>query len=438
MRSALLDGVLAVVLPDGTTASVTVLKARAGGARSELAYFVLDVLYLDGKSLAPLPLEERKRRCRELLNRQAPGSPLRYSEHFERDGSAVLRHACALGARGIVSKRRDAPHRPGRNDDWLETCCAATSARSAVPKTPLVLGVSITTPERPVYPELGFTKLDLAKLYARLAPWMLPHVANRPLTLVRCEKGVRRADALRSECRFLRHEPGWHRWVKDPIGRVQIQEQRKIGEYLVIDSAEGLVALVQGDILEIHVWSSRVDQLERPDRMVFDLDPGADVVWTGVQHAARLLRDELAGMGLDCWPKLTGGKGLHVVVPFAAVHGWDAVYALSRRIADAVVRKDPATLTLGFGKQGRTGRILLDYKRNHRAAVAVAAYSARARPTGAVGVPISWRELQASSGPDRWTVQNVLSRLTRLRRDPWEGFWTARQELPLAAARGAR
>jgi bifunctional non-homologous end joining protein LigD len=289
-----------------------------------------------------------------------------------------------------------------------------------------VRGIAITTPERPVYPALGFTKLDLALLYAEIADRMLPYIANRPLTLVRCEKGVRQPDALRSECKFLRHEPGWHRWAKEPIRRVAIREQKKTGEYLVVDSAEGILALLQGDILEIHVWNTTIDRLESPDRIVFDLDPGPDVKWPRVIDAAHLLRAELEALGLRSWPKLTGGKGLHVVVPIATEHGWDAVYALARDLAAAAARRDPRAYTLDFAKQGRADKILIDYKRNNRAAVAVAAYSARAFPSGAIGVPVTWKELQPSLTSDRWTVQNVRR---RLRRDPWKDFWQARQPI---------
>lgn len=298
---------------------------------------------------------------------------------------------------------------------------------------PSVRGITITTPERPVYPALGFTKLHLAALYADLAEWMLPYVANRPLTLVRCEKGVRSADALRSECKFLRHEPGWHRWARQPIRRIQIQEQKKVGEYLVVDSPEGIVSLVQGDILELHVWNATTDQLERPDRIVFDLDPGADVAWADVLGAARILGDQLGAIGLESWPKLTGGKGIHVVVPFQPEHGWSAVYAFARAVAEAVVRRDPAKYTTEFAKQHRSDKILVDYKRNHRAAVAVAAYSPRARPSGAVGVPLAWSELRSSLRPDRWTVTNVRERLRRLKRDPWVGLWQSRQRLGVAS-----
>jgi bifunctional non-homologous end joining protein LigD len=289
--------------------------------------------------------------------------------------------------------------------------------------------IAITSPDRMIYPALNFTKQDLAAFYDTLAPWMLPHVANRPLTLVRCSSGILSPDALREQCQFLPHEAAWYEWARAPIRRVHIQEQHKIGEYLVVDSPEGLVALVQGDIVEIHAWNSTVDHLEQPDRIVLDLDPGEAVQWAEVVAAARQLRDLLSSLDLRCWPKLTGGKGLHVVVPFQPEHGWDATYLLAHRIAQAALERHPNTFTLDFSKQKRARRILIDYKRNHRGAVAVAAYSTRARPNGSVGIPVSWRELGSVRGSDHWTVDNLRQRLHRLKNDPWRDFWTCRQRL---------
>lgn len=442
---ALLDGEV-VAAPDDDRNDGQRPDDAAEGARRGLTYFVFDLLYADGADLRSLPLAERKARCERLLGGARASSVIRFSAHFAVDGPTVFARACELGAYGIVSKRSDAAYRAGLNDDWRKTQCTAVRtpnapsapAGSAAMRhdAPVVAGVAISTPERSVYPELGITKLELAEYYAAVAERMLPYVANRPLTLVRCDKGVRSAEALRADCKFLRHEPGWHRWAKAPIRRVQIQEQKKLGEYLVVDSAAGLVALVQGDILEIHVWNATVTALEKPDRLVFDLDPGAAVGWREVVAAARLLRDELAAYELDSWVKLTGGKGLHVVVPFRAEHAWSEVFAFSRRVAEALVRKDAAAFTVEYGKAGRERKILVDYKRNHRAAVAVAAYSARARVNAPVSAPVSWAELQSSSESDAVTLRNVRERLERRRSDPWKDLWRSRQRLSKTAARG--
>jgi bifunctional non-homologous end joining protein LigD len=209
---------------------------------------------------------------------------------------------------------------------------------------------------------------------------------------------------------------------------VQIKEQKKVGEYLVVDSVQALVGIAQGDIVEIHCWNATADRLEHPDRLVFDLDPGSDVKWRRVVEAALQLRERLENVGLESWVKLTGGKGIHVVVPCTPAVTWDEAYAFSRAVAESLVRDDPASFTTRFSKSGRTNKILLDYKRNHRAAVAVAAYSTRARPNGPVSMPLKWEELVPDLASDAFTVENFRGRMTAIRQ-PWEGFFDCRQSL---------
>jgi bifunctional non-homologous end joining protein LigD len=315
--------------------------------------------------------------------------------------------------------------RRSRNSEQGVSRSRATSVRRGAQQ---VAGALITTPERPVYPALGFTKLDLARYYERVARLMLPYVADRPLTLVRCELGATRADALRSECKFLRHEPGYHRWVDPRVRRVQIREQKKLGEYLVVDDESALVSLVQGAILEIHCWNARASQVERPDRWVLDLDPDPDLPWSRVVEAALLVRAGLERLELASWVKLTGGKGLHVIVPFVPEHDWDDAYRACARTAEALARVYPQLFTTNFARAARRGRVLLDYKRNHRAAVAVAAYSSRASPRGTVSLPVRWRELGAH-GSDGFDVRRTLARIARARGDPLRDLYGSKQRL---------
>lgn len=294
----------------------------------------------------------------------------------------------------------------------------------------------ITTPARPAYPALGLTKLDVARYYADVAAWMLPYVADRPLTLVRCELGARSENALRSDCKFLRHTAAWHRWAHPSIRRVQIPEQKKVGEYLVVDSEEGLVSLIQGDVLEVHCWNSTTRDLERPDRFVFDLDPDPGLPFERVLEAAVALRALLARIGLQSWPKLTGGKGLHVVVPFEPSLDWANAYAFARVLAAALVKEHRHSLTLQFEKVQRSGKILVDYKRNHRAATAVAAYSTRAHPHASLSVPVTWDELHPGLTASEYTLVNVRERLHTLPGDPWRDFWACRQSLTAGLQHG--
>ena len=175
-------------------------------------------------------------------------------------------------------------------------------------------GVRITHPDRVVYPEQGITKRELAAFYVSIADWILPHLVDRPTTLVRCPEG------LAGECFYQKHTG---QWAPPSLRRVKIQEKRKVGEYLVVDDLPGLVGLVQIGILEIHTWNSRVEHLEQPDRLVFDLDPAEDVPWPAVIAAARVVRARLEAHGLESFVKTTGGKGLHLVVPITRGPSWD-------------------------------------------------------------------------------------------------------------------
>jgi bifunctional non-homologous end joining protein LigD len=216
---------------------------------------------------------------------------------------------------------------------------------------------------------------------------------------------------------------------------MRIKEKKKVGEYCYIDSADALVALIESGVVEWHVWNARVDDVERPDRIVFDLDPGAGVAWTRVVDAARSLRARLERYDLASWVKTTGGKGLHVVVPFERRHDWDAVFAFSKALAAELAAEDDERYTLSFDRAARHGKVLIDYKRNYRTSIAVAPLSLRASPRAPLSVPVSWSELGRVGSADRWTAATIRARLRRQRRDPWAELLTARQRLPSSAGR---
>jgi bifunctional non-homologous end joining protein LigD len=228
----------------------------------------------------------------------------------------------------------------------------------------------------------------------------------------------------------LKHAPEWHRWAHASLARLAIPEQKKVGEYLVANSAAALVALAQGDIVEIHAWGSTEGAVERPDRIVFDLDPGPGVSWADVVEAATLVRAVLEDIGLRTWPKLTGGKGLHLVAPIRPELSWARVYAAAELIATSIARREPARFTTQFAKAQRPGRILIDYKRNHRTATAVVPYSTRAHPQATVAAPVRWNELTQSVPADALTLRTVVARMRGLRADPWRDFWSCDQSLP--------
>jgi bifunctional non-homologous end joining protein LigD len=294
--------------------------------------------------------------------------------------------------------------------------------------------VPISSPARVLYPALGFTKLDLATLYADLAEWVLPHVHHRPLTMVRCEHGASAPDALRTQCQFLRHSAGWHRFLPASVRRVHVQEQKKVGEYVAIDSLDALLRVINGDILELHTWSSTIDHLETPDRLVFDLDPAPDVGWRELVAAALRVRAQLERLQLTSFAKSTGGKGLHVVVPLEPRASWDDCFAFSRAFASVMSELAPETFTIAFDKRKRAGKILIDYKRNHRTAIAIAAFSTRARPEATLSVPLRWEELDPRRPLRPYTVRDVRQRVRAWRHDPWRDYAGTKQRLPLPRA----
>jgi bifunctional non-homologous end joining protein LigD len=556
-HDALLDGEVAMVLPDGRTSFQALQSAGSNAAaRDSLVYFVFDLLRIDGRDLHARSLADRKSALKALVGGGGRGR-VRYSEHVEGDGPAFLEQACRVGLEGIISKRVDRPYHHGRNSDWVKAKCgrrqefvvggftdpAGTRAglgalligcydgnrlvfagkvgtgfthqgalalrrqldplqRSDSPFDPLpprpiarrahwvrpelvcdvsftewtgdgmvrhpsfqglradksphevrrerseapsppgapsvgrtggsapksrkagaaaeVAGVRITHPDRVLYPDPHVTKLDLARYYERIADWVVPHVAGRPLTLVRCPEG------LAGSCFYVKHSKTW---APEPLRRVHIREKTKVGEYLVADDLAGVVALVQMGVLEIHTWSSMAADVERPNRLIVDLDPGAAVDWPRVVAAARLVRQALGALDLDSYCKTTGGRGLHVVAPLVPHAGWDDCLTFTRLLSEALERADPESYTTNFSKRGRQNKILLDFLRNNRANTSVAAYSGRAREGAPVSVPLSWDELRPSLKPAAFTVTSVPGRLARLAADPWKGYWSSRQSL---------
>ena len=283
---------------------------------------------------------------------------------------------------------------------------------------PSVAGVGISHPDRVIYPDLGIRKIQFARYFEDVGSWMLPHVVTRPLTLLHCP------DGLAAPCNYLRHAKAWGPHV---LRRVRIREKTKVGEYLVADSVEALVALAQMGIVEIHTWNSTDDDVERPNRIILDLDPGPHVTWTQVVTAAKLVRDVLKTLGLESWVKTTGGRGLHVVVPIKPERDWSEGLAFARNVSEAIARIDSDLYTTTFAKAGREEKLLIDYLRNNRTNTSVCAFSPRARPGAFVSMPVAWRDL--AGGPERFTVQTVRPRLKRARTDPWEGYWTSKQRL---------
>ncbi|HEY8550979.1 MAG TPA: DNA ligase D [Vicinamibacterales bacterium] len=335
---------------------------------------------------------------------------------------AASRTRAATRTAEVGSERR------ARGAPGTATARRRTSQRSrSHAMDPVVAGVPITNADRVMYPDEGITKLQLAQYYEAVADWMLPHIVGRPLTLVFCPEGIT------GPCHYLKHGKAWG---PESLRRVRIREKTKTGEYMVVESVQGLVSLMQMNWLEAHTWNSTIDHLERPDRLVFDVDPGPDVEWAQVIEAARRIRALLQQLGLESWVKTTGGRGLHVVVPIKPERGWAETLQFAHAVAAMLEQEAPERYTTDFAKKGRENKLLIDYLRNNRGNTSVAAFSPRARPGATVSTPLGWDELSPRKRPDAWTVVTVPKRLARLKTDPWRGFFDSTQPLPKIPGQG--
>lgn len=288
-----------------------------------------------------------------------------------------------------------------------------------------LLGVRLSSPDKIMYPEQGATKRQVAEYYASNAGNLLRYAAGRPVSLVRCPRG------RDGNCFFQKHPASG---VPAELDAIEIEEkdgQRK--PYLVINDARGLIAAAQIGALELHVWGARADRIERPERVVFDLDPGPDVGFDAVRRAALELRDVLDAAGLKAFALLTGGKGIHVIVPVQRRRGWGDIKQFARGLARRLAQDSPERYVAVASKAEREGRIYIDWLRNERGATAIAPWSPRARRGAPLATPVGWAELSLIDRADKFSLDNIAMRLERLdagqTADPWAEYTSVRQSI---------
>jgi len=380
-------------------------------------------------------LEKRTRKTSPLAHQ--PEELRREPVHWVRaDLVAEIRFA-ELTADGFIRQgsfqglREDKPAREVQLEEPQETPPAPENMASTPPKTarhkgrksaatdrPEVDGVAVSHPDRVVFPDAGITKLELVQLYADLAPRILPFLERRPLSMVRCPRG--REQACFFQKHFEEHRP-------EHTQTVEVDEKSGRRKYLYVTREEGLLSLVQYGVIEFHPWGAKVDDVDRPDQIIFDLDPGPQVSWEEVLGATFLLRDRLQQWDLPSFVKLSGGKGVHVVVPLVRKWGWDVVKAFSRAVSQCLVKANPDKLIATASKAKREGKIFVDYLRNGSGATCVVAYGVRAREGAPVSMPIRWQELTPELQPNAFKPADVPERLQRA--DPWKDFYDARVHL---------
>jgi bifunctional non-homologous end joining protein LigD len=339
----------------------------------------------------------------------------------ERTRDGRLRHPSFKGLREDKPARE--VHREETQDE--EGGMARRKGDSASnARNPVFAGIAISNPDKIYYPDIGLTKLGVAEYYETVVKYLLPYVARRPISLVRCPDGIE------GQRFFQRHAM---KGMSDAIKQVPIPGGESKKPYLYIDDAEGLFGLVQIGTLEIHDWGVSLKHIDKPDRIVFDLDPDEDLPLAMLKAATVEVRDFLADLGFKSFLKSTGGKGLHLVAPLTPKLGWDEVKSFAKAIADALVSARPDRYTANPLKKTREGKIFVDYLRNQRGGSAIVNYSTRAKPGAPVACPLRWDELKGMKQAAPYSVKTLPQRLKSLKRDPWEGFSSTRQSITAKA-----
>ena len=341
----------------------------------------------------------------------------------ERTDDNVLRQASFMGLREDIAPKSVGLEKAQTPPADLKSKAVRAPSRNSAEGN-VVHGVKITHPERIIYPALQFSKLDLARYYDTVGELIVPQLAGRPLTLVRCPDGVGK------ECFYQRHlamgaSPGEVKTFK------RLRSSK--GYYIYIDSHSALITLVQNGAIEMHTWGARVPDAQHPDRITLDLDPDEDLSWADMVRRTELTRALVEGLGLKCFLKTTGGKGLHIVVPIQPQLTWPEVKEFSGMMAEFLVRAEPKLFTAKVAKDRRTGKVFVDYLRNSETASAVAAFSARARPDAGVSTPLAWDELtEVEDVRKKFTVLTVPERLAKQKKDPWSDYDKTKQSVTAA------
>jgi bifunctional non-homologous end joining protein LigD len=315
---------------------------------------------------------------------------------------------------------KKSPSRRGRGSD--------TPGRAGEDRV-VVGGVAISNPGRVLYPEQGQTKLDLARYYESMAERILPHIEGRPLSTVRCPQGRAK------QCFFQKHI---RESFGDAVRPIEVMEKDGKAEYISVESPEGLLSLVQFGVLEIHPWGARGANLDKPDTLTFDLDPGEGATLDQVKEAALRVRDVLGALDLETFLKASGGKGLHVVLPLRPYAGWDDAKEFCERIAKMIAAEEPEKYLAKMSKAARKGKVFIDWLRNSRGATSIAPFSTRARAGAPVAMPLRWADLRTLESPSQFTIGNSPARMKRLKKDPWEGYFGVKQRLTAAHLKAAR
>jgi bifunctional non-homologous end joining protein LigD len=378
------------------------------------------------------PLEIAKPPFDEIPRTEARSRDLRWVKpdtvietHFRGwTGDGMVRQAAFKGvredkpAKEVVREAPTVQNAPAARKPRAAERQAAMAASARTPVKTARSDVRFTHPDRVYWPDAGVTKQDLADYYRSVWDWMAPQIVNYPLSLLRCPDGIQ------GQCFFQKHASAG---LDDERLRSVIDGKGR--QVIAVKDLDGLLSLVQAGVLELHVRGSTIDHLDRCHRIIFDIDPGDGVRWSDIVRAAREVRDRLAAIDLECFVKLTGGKGVHVVLPVAPVD-WETTKTFTQAFAQAMAADDPKRYVATMTKSIRKGRIFIDYLRNSLEQTAVAAYSTRARDGAPVSAPVTWEELGRVKSANQYTLRNLGRRLGSLKSDPWADIGRVKQKLP--------
>ncbi len=344
-------------------------------------------------------------------------------EYAEWPEDGALRHASFQGIREDKTSEevvREEPSAPPNAKTQAARTSTPSSKKRGLGKAMMLDGVRLTNPDRVLFEDQGLTKRDLAQYYEQVASFVLPHVQSRLLTIVRCPMGIEK------QCFYQKHASD--KPSTTGLIPIEVPGESNAHKYFAIDSLQGLVSLVQLGAVEIHTWGSRSDNFEHPDQLVFDLDPDEGLAWDRVVEASFEVKGTLDQAGLRSFPKTTGGKGVHVVVPIVPKLGWDEAKAFCLTLAQHMTRKAPARYTASLSKARRKGKIFIDYLRNGRGATAVAVLSPRARGGATVSMPLTWDALASLRDPKQFNVRSAPAILAK-DGTGWPDFDTLRQRI---------
>jgi bifunctional non-homologous end joining protein LigD len=283
----------------------------------------------------------------------------------------------------------------------------------------------LTHPQKILFKKEGITKLQIAEFYQQAAPWMLPHVEQRPLSLLRCPEGNE------GSCFFQKH---FKEGMAEELIAINVPENDGPRDYVSIESKEGLTALVQQGVLEIHCWNSRKGHVENPDQFVMDFDPGPGVSWKQVLKGVFSMKEMLDHLELESFVKVTGGKGVHIHVPIEPIYTYSQIKEFTATLAKELASRSPKLYTAQMSKALRNKKIFIDYLRNTSGATAIAPYSLRNKPISSVAMPVEWRELEKLPGAEVFTLEKAIKKIATRKQDPWKSYFNISQKISILKA----